>query len=362
VACQMRQPLTLLALFSVLFLISCTIQTFPAAAEPTQIIHIKPDGTVTPATAPLQIDGSTYKFTTNIDNASLVIERSNIVLDGQGFTLQGSGYLNNQAAINLTSSNVTVKNLRITGWQIGILGFFDGNRIVNNDFEENCFDIAVYASNYQITQNYLSYCRIKGNNITVSQNQITVGDYCTALWISSGTGIIIEANDITVANMTTSFISTDGGNFQVYHNNFLNAQDMQESRGQFFLFGGGGPFAATTPWDNGYPSGGNYWSDYTQRYSVSEIDHSGIGDTAYVTATNKDLVDRYPLLKPYNTSIPTLPTPPPPQTISSNPNETTPSTPELPIWAIIVFAVIALFLTIAIRKKTTVRPMGTCGV
>ena len=39
-------------------------------------------------------------------------------------------------------------------------------------------------------------------------------------------------------------------------------------------------------WDNGYPSGGNYWSGYS--------DHDSIGDTAYIVDENNQ--DNYPLM------------------------------------------------------------------
>jgi nitrous oxidase accessory protein NosD len=48
-------------------------------------------------------------------------------------------------------------------------------------------------------------------------------------------------------------------------------------------------------WDNDYPSGGNYWSDYRQRYAnATEIDGSGLWDSPYlVDALNKD---NYPVI------------------------------------------------------------------
>jgi len=52
-------------------------------------------------------------------------------------------------------------------------------------------------------------------------------------------------------------------------------------------------------WDNGYPSGGNYWSDYQTRYpNAAEIDSSGIWNTPYVIDSNN--TDYYPLMGPYS--------------------------------------------------------------
>jgi len=56
-------------------------------------------------------------------------------------------------------------------------------------------------------------------------------------------------------------------------------------------------------WDDGYPSGGNYWSDYngTDLFSGSyqnETGSDGIGDTPYVIDENNQ--DNYPLIAPFN--------------------------------------------------------------
>jgi parallel beta-helix repeat protein len=62
-------------------------------------------------------------------------------------------------------------------------------------------------------------------------------------------------------------------------------------------------YYSSNNWDDGYPSGGNYWSDYngTDLYSgpyQNETGSDGIGDTPYVIDANNQ--DNYPLLQPAN--------------------------------------------------------------
>ena len=60
-------------------------------------------------------------------------------------------------------------------------------------------------------------------------------------------------------------------------------------------------------WDNGYPSGGNYWSNYTgtdtmKGPSQNQTGTDGIGDTPFVIGANN--TDMSPLISPFN--IPNL--------------------------------------------------------
>jgi hypothetical protein len=62
-------------------------------------------------------------------------------------------------------------------------------------------------------------------------------------------------------------------------------------------------------WDNSYPSGGNYWSDYTgvdlnSTPSQNVPPPDGIGDTRYLI--DSDSRDNYPLMEPVQRSLPPL--------------------------------------------------------
>jgi hypothetical protein len=73
---------------------------------------------------------------------------------------------------------------------------------------------------------------------------------------------------------------------RIFHNDFLNNTQQTEV------------VNSTNTWDDGYPSGGNYWSDYQTRYSnATEIDGSGIWNTPYVIDINN--IDYYPLVAPF---------------------------------------------------------------
>jgi hypothetical protein len=95
----------------------------------------------------------------------------------------------------------------------------------------------------------------------------------------SSTNNTIRENNINMNDY--GLTSSDGNNNHIYHNNFikntvLNAYDY-----------------VSNIWDDEYPSGGNYWDDYTG----TDSDGDGIGDIPY-DIPNGDNQDRYPLINP----------------------------------------------------------------
>jgi len=93
-----------------------------------------------------------------------------------------------------------------------------------------------------------------------------------AVW---GNNITENGYGIAVLNSTNNII---------YHNNFINnTWSYQPTYGEVQI------------WDNGYPSGGNYWD----KYVGVDADHDCLGDTSYnVYSNNKD---NYPLMGPFHT-------------------------------------------------------------
>ncbi len=98
-------------------------------------IYIRADGSVEGTTYIQTADNVTYVFVANI-NAPLVVERSDIVIDGNEYTLQGAG---SGTGIDLSKrTNVTVRNAQIKGFDLGIglssslNNTVSGNNVTNN--------------------------------------------------------------------------------------------------------------------------------------------------------------------------------------------------------------------------------------
>lgn len=197
--------------------------------------------------------------------------------------------------ILINCKDIQVENLNISNTTIGVqlLGT-NYTKIIGNDITNNYRGISLYES----SNNSISYNNIRNDNNdgimfsmsfnnSIFRNNIT--DHYYGIYMHTSSNNIICENNIA-NNLKSIRVEYSSDNI-FYHNNFINNTgwtpvDIPEYASGYANF-----------WDNGYPSGGNYWSDLRTGYTGEDANDDGIGDTEYVIDVNN--TDRYPLMAQY---------------------------------------------------------------
>ena len=169
---------------------------------------------------------------------------------------------------NLSGNNITSNYEGVVLWFSSSNNSLNANNIVSNPYHGVWLD---YSSNNSLT----------GNCITDNDYGVWLQDY------SSDNSLV--GNNIT-NNHSYGLGLDSSSNNKIYHNNFVNSANTV------------GTLGLVNFWDNGYPSGGNYWSDYNgsdvfRGAYQNETGCDGIIDAVRVIDANND--DRFPLTKPY---------------------------------------------------------------
>jgi parallel beta-helix repeat protein len=127
----------------------------------------------------------------------------------------------------------------------------------------------------------------------ISKNDIYGNYYAGILINSKSNQNTITLNEIKNNNIGLSIADSSCQLNRIYHNNFINNTRQAQQ------------FGGQNIWDNGYPSGGNYWSDHKaddlkSGQNQTEMGKDGIIDVPYPDAYS--CWDRYPLSAPVKCS------------------------------------------------------------
>jgi len=281
-----------------------SIQAAVNAAEPGDVINVQAGVYVENVVVNKSVSllGENREMTIVDGNGTgcvVFVEASNVTVCN--FTLRNSGvsYITPFSGIKLSSSdNCLISNNVIVNNQYGVwFSWSNNNTFIGNvvqhstDPEGNRYGVRLYqsennniSSNDMVDNKYGIYLYSGSNGNVVRYNNVSGNAFGIYLALSEGN--VVEGNTVVDNVIFGITMRLAGGNF-VFHNNFVNYWQVDVSD------------AFANVWDDGYPSGGNYWSDYGgvdefcgvgQNVSGSD----GLGDSAYGSDVNN--TDTYPLM------------------------------------------------------------------
>jgi parallel beta-helix repeat protein len=192
----------------------------------------------------------------------------NNILTDNTVTNNNHGVIISHSCDNIICNNVFSDN---EGAGIRVLEQSSGNLLFGNNASSNLdgFELT-YVNDNTLVNNVASYNRRDGIQVSYSNSNVLI------------------SNEVS-NNIHGIQVSVSSNNNTIYHNNFINNQ------WQAYI----SHFPLNTMWDDGYPSGGNYWSNYVgidlyrERYQ-NETGSDGIGDVPYLINTENE--DRYPFM------------------------------------------------------------------
>jgi parallel beta-helix repeat protein len=319
----MRKKLLQKAALTVFLLLSLALLVLarPATSQVSRrTVFIQPDGTLYPANMPIQRNGDTYTFIGDLYDP-ILIQKSNIVLDGAGYSLIGpltETERNAQQIIGIGPNNETqvpyiigidldenvesviIRNLNIKSFSIGTYIRTTQNTLIGNAISDNIVGVLLSGSANTINKNYIA------NN----QQGLFFGFEYVGSIGNIPSDIIISHNSFE-------------NNTKQLSGCVCKEYNLSETR---------------HAWDDGKE--GNYWSDY----NGTDTNNDGLGDMPYIVDILNQ--DRYPLM----------------QSPASPPT----TTPPLPTGLIILLVavpiiVIVAFVAVKMRKRKA-WPLAYCAI
>jgi parallel beta-helix repeat protein len=197
--------------------------------------------------------------------------------------------------ILVNCQNITVRNLNLSNTSVGIeLWETNATTLSENNIENNQIGILLEDCTY--AYNSIRGNDIKNNGVGIKLAGSSENHIAENIIAQNGLGIELlcaRSNSIVgnrIENNSKAIELTHTASNVIYHNNFVNNVNQI-----------GEIYDSANVWDNGYPSGGNYWSDYTDLDEKSgpnqdQPGSDGIWDHPYVI--DKYNIDHYPFVSP----------------------------------------------------------------
>jgi parallel beta-helix repeat protein len=208
-------------------------------------------------------------------------------------------YVTKSSRTNVTGN--TVANMETAGIIVGSSSWVNvtGN-VATNDNMGAIMLSRVYnttlADNTASGNNGTGILVGNATNLLITGNNASGNGVC-GLQIDDVRNLEVRENNIT-SNLGCGLLLSNATVSSIFHNRFVGngAQAHQEN-------------SSSVAWDDGYPSGGNYWSDYAGADAFSGPDQDvpgsdSIGDTPYQISTGES--DRYPHMSESFLPVPEL--------------------------------------------------------
>ncbi len=270
------------------------------------------------------------------------VTANNVIITGFKIQKSGSQPGTSYAGIKISGCmNVNLTGNHVTRNKIGVFVTSQKSRIAENNVTKNGQGIALYDSSEVTVQANILTASTVGISLALSFNNNIVGNSVTnsssgghgitllsnsfnntifsnnltnnyhGIWLSGSFNNWIVENNIADNELLGIELASSPGNV-IYHNNFVNNPKHVVIDGSISV------------WDDGYPSGGNYWDDYTdvdekRGPNQDQPGSDGIWDHPYII--NEKNQDNYPIV------------------------------PEFPAWTSMLLMLIVLTVAIAIYKR-----------
>ena len=222
--------------------------------------------------------------------------RDETIIDGGG-----TGNVIKIQANSVTVSGFGLQNGGIGAYLVSASDVTITDTIITNNWE----GLGLLAcTNCVISENTISHNGFEGINpvqttfTTISGNQII--DHLQGIYLVESTDNTLVGNVLS-GNMRGIEVQESSDNNHLFHNNFYSSEENNAYD------------TCNNIWDDSYPSGGNYWDDYTG----GDSNHDGIGDTPYSIPGGAGNKDYYPLMSAFD-HAPTKPSDPNPSDGASN--------------------------------------------